>query len=275
MTLSPYYLVLALLLPLFAAPSMAEQSYLQPKLKFCVEDTEFPPFNYFKRIDGEKGESSGYDVDLLKLVFEPSGIEYEVLALPWRRCLKEVREGMLDGVMSASLNPQREKDYFHSDAYYYLNPSYFYLRSDFPDGLEIQALSELETHGNICGIKGFNYINFGWVNLTRLYEINEIAHLPTMLQKKRCRFFLARKETLAGTLALNHLYRFERLLGRSTVPNLKPEPFHMLISRKSSSAELINKLFNDKVKQLTLSGELEKLLDHHLHELRLNAKNND
>ncbi len=274
MTFSPYYLVLALLLQLFATPSMAEQSYLQPKLKFCVEDTEFPPFNYFQRIDGEKGKSNGYDIDLLKLVFEPLGIEYEVIALPWRRCLKEVNEGIIDGVMSASLNPQRAKDYFYSDAYYYLNPSYFYLKSDFPDGLEIQALSDLESYGNICGIKGFNYLNFGWINLTRLYEINEISSLPTMLQKKRCRFFLARKETLAGTLAINQLHQFEQLLGRSTVPNLQPEPFHMLISRKSVSAELIKKRFDEKVKQLTLNNELDKLLEHHLNELRLSANKN-
>ncbi|WP_299798258.1 ABC transporter substrate-binding protein [uncultured Shewanella sp.] len=275
MTLRPYSLVFALLFSMLTAPSAAEQSEVLPRLKFCVEDTEFPPFNYFKRIDGEKGESAGYDVDLLKLVFEPSGIEYKVVALPWRRCLKEASEGIIDAVMSASLNPQRAKEYFHSDAYYYLNPSYFYLRTDFPDGLDIQALSELESHGNICGIKGFNYVNFGWINLTKLYEINEISSLPTMLEKKRCRFFLARKETLAGTLALNNLHRFERLLGRSTVPNLKPEPFHMLISRRSAAAGLIQNLFNEKVKQLNQSGELEKLLEQHLHELRLNARNND
>ncbi|AQS38273.1 amino acid ABC transporter substrate-binding protein, PAAT family [Shewanella psychrophila] len=261
-----------LLFGLLVSSPMAEQDYLQPKLRFCVESTEFPPFNYFKRVKGLKTEPSGYDVDLLRLVFEPAGIEYQVIALPWRRCLKEVYDGIVDGAMSASLNPQRKRDYLPSAPYYHLNPSYFYLKFNYPDGLKISSMSELEERGKVCGIVGFNYLNFGWSNLDKLYEINDISQLPIMLQKNRCQFFLARKETLAGTLAINKMHNLDKLLNGQVVPDSQPEPFHMLVSKKSAYGNLINPLFNKKVLELRKNGDLDRLLEYHLNELRKGAK---
>ncbi|MPY25473.1 amino acid ABC transporter substrate-binding protein [Shewanella psychropiezotolerans] len=266
------WIISALLFGFVISAPLAEQDYLQPKLKFCVESTEFPPFNYFKRVKGKKTESSGYDVDLLKQVFEPAGIEYQVIVLPWRRCLKEVYEGIVDAAMSASLNPQRIRDYIPSAPYYHITPSYFYLEFNYPDGLDISNLSELDKLGKVCGIVGFNYLNFGWDSLDKLYEINDISQLPTMLQKSRCRFFLARKETFAGTLAINNMYYLGELLTGKVVPNSQPEPFHMLVSKKSAYGNLINQLFNKKVLELRKSGELDRLLEYHLNELRKGAK---
>lgn len=266
------WIISTLLFGLLSFSPMAEQAYLQPKLIFCVESTEFPPFNYFKRVKGQKTESSGYDIDLLKRVFEPAGIEYQVIDLPWRRCLKEVNEGIVDAVMSASLNPQRIRDYIPSAPYYHITPNYFYLKYNYPDGLDISNLNELDKLGKVCGIAGFNYLNFGWDSLDKLYEINDISQLPTMLHKSRCRFFLARKETFAGTLAINNMNNLSELLSGQAVPNSQPEPFHMLVSKKSAFGNLINQLFNKKVLELRKSGELERLLEFHLNELRKGAE---
>ncbi|QLE83986.1 amino acid ABC transporter substrate-binding protein [Shewanella sp. Scap07] len=261
-------LIVLAILSLSLPNASAEQEFIKPNLTFCVEDTEFPPYNYFERVNGNKQATQGYDVDILAEVFAETGIEYKIVALPWRRCLKEVREGLIDAAMSASLNPQRQRDYVATQAYYALTPSYFYLQSDYPDSPDISHLDQLLTLGHICGIKGFNYRNFGLTQLQQIDEINDLAHLPDMLKRNRCEFFLARKETLLGTLAVNKLHEFDSLIQSQPVPNVRLEPFHMLISRKSAYSHIIEEQFNRIVSELQQSGETDKILQRHLNKLK-------
>ncbi len=242
-----------------ALPALATAS-----VTICVENTEFPPFNYFDRNQSMEPRSIGYDIDILNLAFGQSVLSHKVIALPWNRCLKEVKQGTVDAAMSASLNSERRRDYLISAPYYYLTPSYYYLKSDFPKGVEVQRLEELNHYGSVCGIKNFNYENFGLKPDFHLFQIRSLAHLPEMLTKKRCQFFLARKETLSGTLAINKMEDFYTRLAGITAPNAKPEPFYMLISKNSPHKETIKQLFDAKVDSLNKQGKLRPLLEHHL-----------
>lgn len=244
-------------------------TYAAKSLSFCVENTEFPPFNYFERQNGHKKmQSDGYDIDILALTFQPLDIKYKVIALPWRRCLKAVKLGLIDGAMSASLNPQRRADYHTSDAYYFLTPSFFYLKNTFSEQNVIENMHDLSGLGSVCGIQGFNYVNFGWNSTEQLHEIKSLSQLPSMLAKKRCSFFLARQETLSGILALNQMHEFEGTIIGRKVPNALPEPFHMLVSRKSKHTELILSSFNQRIAELKTTNQLEGLLQKHLDKLK-------
>ncbi len=239
------------------------------KLSFCVENTEFPPFNYFERIDGIKQkQSAGYDIDILALTFKPIDVPYQVIALPWRRCLKSVKLGLIDAAMSASLNPERRADYLTSDAYYFLTPSFFYLDQTFTEQEVSANIENLNKLGAVCGIQGFNYVNFGWSNSEELNEIKELSLLPSMLAKKRCSFFLARKETLAGILALNDMNALEDSLIGKPIPHALPEPFHMLVSRRSKHAQFILQHFNQQIASLRTQEQLQPLLEKHLKQLQ-------
>jgi len=238
------------------------------KLRFCVEETEYPPFNYFIRQNGIKTSTlSGYDIDLLERTFKPIGIAYEVLALPWIRCLKDVQNGSIDAAMSASLNRQRATDYIPSIAYYYLTPSYFYLKAEFETPFRIDDINQLADLGTVCGINGFNYQNFGWRKETPISEIRTLQHLPEMLLKRRCKFFLARKEILAGTLALAQAGELPNTLASQVSPNSGKEPFHMLISKRSNYKDMIAKEFNRKVQEMQANHQLEDLYQRHLQQL--------
>ncbi len=238
------------------------------KLRFCVEETEYPPFNYFIRQDGIKTSTlSGYDIDLLEQTFKPIGIDYEVLALPWLRCLKDVHNGSIDAAMSASLNRQRATDYTPSVAYYYLTPSYFYLKAELEPQFHIKDINQLADFGTVCGIKGFNYDNFGWHHDTPISEINSLHHLPEMLLKHRCKFFIARKEILAGTLALAQAGELPKTLTSQPSPNTQQEPFYMLISKRSAHKDLIAREFNRQVKAMRDNHQLEALYQYHIQKL--------
>uniref|UniRef100_Q0HQF7 ABC-type amino acid transport/signal transduction systems periplasmic component/domain-like protein n=1 Tax=Shewanella sp. (strain MR-7) TaxID=60481 RepID=Q0HQF7_SHESR len=263
------YPLIALLCVILLSPAAHGTDELSPfRLRFCVEDTEYPPFNYFIRQDGIKTSTlSGYDIDLLERTFKPIGIDYEVQALPWLRCLKDVQNGSIDAAMSASLNRQRATDYIPSVAYYYLTPSYFYLKAELDTQFHINDINQLADFGTVCGIKGFNYDNFGWRKETPINEINSLHHLPEMLLKHRCKFFIARKEILAGTLALTQAGELPKALTSQVSPNSEREPFYMLISKRSDHKDLIASEFNRQVKLMQDSHQLETLYQFHIQKL--------
>lgn len=263
------YPLIALLCVILLSPAAHGADELSPlRLRFCVEETEYPPFNYFIRQDGIKTSTlSGYDIDLLERTFKPIGIDYEVQALPWLRCLKDVQNGSIDAAMSASLNRQRATDYIPSIAYYYLTPSYFYLKAELDPQFHINDINQLADFGTVCGIKGFNYDNFGWRKETPISEINSLQHLPEMLLKHRCKFFIARKEILAGSLALTQSGELPKTLTSKVSPNTQQEPFYMLISKRSANKDLIAREFNRQVQAMRDSHQLEALYQFHIQKL--------
>jgi hypothetical protein len=57
----------------------AQTTSLSAPLKFCIEDTEFLPFNYFVRENGKPTSvSDGYDIELLSLAFASKNLSYQV-----------------------------------------------------------------------------------------------------------------------------------------------------------------------------------------------------
>ncbi|MCE2570867.1 substrate-binding periplasmic protein [Motilimonas eburnea] len=230
---------------------------------FCVEATEYPPFNYQQRHQQTSDQWVGYDIDVLKRVFIPAKVDYRIIPLPWLRCLKEVERGEIDGAMSASLNPRRQSLYLATQPYYHLTPSYYYLKSAFPHGVNIKQARDLLNLGSVCGIDGFNYDNFGFSPSDAIYRIKALFQLPKMLEQGRCHFFLARQEVFSATLVLNRLTHLEDKLAAQVMPDTKPEPFHILISRQSRHKEQLLSLLNSKIEAMRQSGKLKRLLHYH------------
>lgn len=122
---------------------------------FCGDKAGWPPYTY------EDGDTlKGYDLDVLKKIFEPYSLSYRVHMLPWRRCLEMVKEGAFDVALSASGNSERAVTYRMSQPYYFVTPSYIYLKSRFPDGLNIPP-AEITRQYKVCGLRGYSYHSFG------------------------------------------------------------------------------------------------------------------
>ncbi|MCE9791528.1 transporter substrate-binding domain-containing protein [Shewanella indica] len=230
-------------------------------LKICVEESEFPPFNYFSRIDGRKSHNSdGYDIQLLYRLFTPPRWQLHIIALPWPRCMLEVELGKIDAAMSASANPERRRKFLLSRSYYHLTPGVVFLKQSFPKGLRFNSLTELTRIGTVCGIRGFNYHHFGWNNSLPLSLSKDLPLIPELLQRGRCDFFLARLEVFSGTLKLMKRNPQDFGLATQAVPHTRPEPFYMLVSRQSPHKMALLEEFNSGVTLLEKSGELQLLL---------------
>jgi polar amino acid transport system substrate-binding protein len=68
-------------------------------LKLCHEDISQPPWAMSDR--------SGLSFDLLAKVEKVTGEQFRYIGRPWRRCLEELRLGLVDGVVGAGDSPER------------------------------------------------------------------------------------------------------------------------------------------------------------------------
>lgn len=259
MKLIYYYLLLSGLLPMLSLARTAE--FNGNTIIFCVEDGEWPPFNFIKRQNGQKTqESVGYDIDVVTTILSEYKIKAEFVIRPWKRCLKQTKNGLFQVALSASTSQQRKRDYLLSAAYYSLTPSYFYLKKKFSNELSIKNAVELKKHGKICGRHGYNYVNFGLKNTDVQMGSKTYKNLVEMTLKGRCDIFLARLETFSGISLIGEDLNTAQIFAHAPIPNAKPESFHMLISRNYKYAEQLKRLLDSGIRKLKRTGQLQAIL---------------
>jgi len=178
--------------------------------------------------------------------------------IPWKRCLQNVTNGTMDVALSASGNMERKTTYRMSDAYYQVTPSYIYLKTRFPDGLQVTAEQASEQY-KICGLRGYSYDSFGLPTAQVETTSNTFRQLFNKTAAGRCDLFLARFEILVGfELIGNPLLTSQ--WGHSPVPDIPPDSFHMLVSRNIPDSEDIQNILNKGILELGQSGQLDQIL---------------
>ncbi len=251
-----------ILMSLFSIDSFSQPLALNGKtVIFCVEDGEWPPFNFTKRVNEQKTSVTlGYDIDVIEMIFSEYGIKAEFVILPWKRCLLRTQKGVYQAVPSASNSPQRAKDYLMTEAYYTMTPSYFYLKEKYPDGLTINNASELKKQGKICGRHGYNYVNFGLKNNDVCMGSKTYQSLVDMTLKGRCDIFLARYEAFLGLSFIGQDFISDRRFGHAPIPNVEPEKFYIMISRNFKYAHELKTILDSGILKLKDSGKLQEAL---------------
>jgi polar amino acid transport system substrate-binding protein len=67
-------------------------------------------------------------------------------------------------VFGGGLNEVRRENYLTTKQYYSVVPTYFYKKKTFPEGIDPKSSTDFTSAGHLCGVKGFNYVNFGLKN---------------------------------------------------------------------------------------------------------------
>ena len=241
-------------------------------LRFCAGTHEWPPYYYFKRTDGEiSNQIEGFDIDLFKEVFSRNNIPYTVELVFWKRCLAEGKKGKLyDVVFGGGLNDQRRADYVTTRGYYSVVPSYFYLKEQFPSGVQAKTPTDLKKNGSLCGVRGFNYANFGQNNDDIDMGAKTYSKLVDKTLRNRCKISFVRYEILAGWGSLlGKDFIGNNKLTFKPVPDNPEESFHLMISKNYKYANELKVFFESEVQKLKLSGKFKSMLS------KYNNNNND
>lgn len=79
-------------------------------VKLCTVD--WPPFTI---VEKGSGKISGIHVDITKEIFKRIDLNVEIQSVPWKRCLKMVEDGQLDGVFAVSYKEDRARYLLYPD----------------------------------------------------------------------------------------------------------------------------------------------------------------
>lgn len=233
-------------------------------VRTCGDGAGWPPYTYFKRVDGEKTkEIMGYDVDVLNAIGAKHGITFTVSMPPWKRCLQQTQKGKRFQIaLSASYSQERDKTYLMTRRYYTTTAHYFYSKKTYPDGL-ILTNREAFIKYKLCGLYGYNYEGFGISN----DQLDQGAMtLPAVIKKThqgRCDLFFERYEILAGFSTIGEKY-LDETLGHAPVPGKIADDFYMLISRKYEHRQNLKKILDAGFIELERTDQLRQILAKHM-----------
>ncbi len=79
-------------------------------------ESAFPPFEFF---DSQKGEITGFDIDLIKLLGQQAGFDVEIVQMGFDAIIPAMMTGTVDaGIAGFSITPERAKKVLFSNPYY-------------------------------------------------------------------------------------------------------------------------------------------------------------
>lgn len=231
------YCAFILLWVCVAFPAMAHVNGDNSLLHVCGDAIDWPPYTY---IDGN--DVKGEDVETLAELLPELGYTFDITMTSWTRCLRGTKAGDFQLAVSASYNKERAEHFLYTTWYYQITPYYVYSTKRFPQGLTIDAVSDLEQY-KVCGIHGYNYSDFQLSNIDQ-YTVNTFESI-TELQKQHCDVFLSWDEILSG---IKNAWGIDYIQGNivaKPVPNMQKHKFHMLISKQFPQAKALQAALND------------------------------
>ena len=257
-------LIIALFLSQAVAPmAVADTSHAtvpdknRKQVLFCGDKAGWPPYTY------EDGNTlKGYDLDVLAEIFNSSGLNYDVIMLPWRRCLEMVKQGLIDVALSASGTQERAIIYRMTQPYYYVTPSYIHLKSRFPQGVRTPP-TEVTRQYKVCGLRGYSYHSFGLPPEDVETTSRTFAQLFNKTAAGRCDILLGRYEILVG-FSLTGQPLITDKWQHSPVPGIEVDDFRMLVSRAIDDSVELHQMLNRRIAEMRDSDELDRLLQPYL-----------
>jgi polar amino acid transport system substrate-binding protein len=229
----------------------------------CDDGAEWPPYTYYQRVDGKPTDAIvGFSIDVIDRIFDKRGIAHQVTLLPWKRCMVEVAAGKnYHMFLSGGRNPERERTYHISEAYYQMHPGYLYSEKQHPDGLAITNRKDL-TKYRVCGIHGYNYVVFGLPEDQVDTGTSDYESLVKKLLTGRCDLSVDRLEILLGFKAIGKDFINHPDLVYEVIPGEPAEPFHMMFTKNALGRNL-KQIVDEGIQELKGSGELEAIMENY------------
>jgi polar amino acid transport system substrate-binding protein len=236
-------------------------SLVAQTIGICDGDTEWPPYAYFKRVDGNKtGEVIGFSIDVVREVLNENGYELTVdKRLPWSRCLRSVNEGKdFQMVINATYSEDRARMFHISEPYYSLQMGYFYSKQAHPDGLDIQNPSDVNRY-TICGILGFSY-DHEWLDAGRIDQgARTYAQVLEKIRRNRCDLFLEYYDVVAGLSKVGEDLLAGSDIGWKPLLGVEPDKHYIMVSKQFAEGGKLIEVINNGLAELKASGKLEAL----------------
>jgi len=216
----------------------------QQQIYIVAED--FPPFGTSRPGEGAYAR----DYDLVRRIFKEIGFDANIAFLPWKRALRDIKEGRAAGILSCSRTQERAKYmYFRTPTSHFTN-GFFYLADrglpkpqTFKDVTSYDVAS-IEGHANLTQLR-----NAGLEPLTA----NDTKSALLMLEAGRFDYLYLNHE-----ITMTHLRKSE-LAARVLFSPISSEDVFFCFSKQYPQIEKIMDSFEKKLHDFRTKGTLQPL----------------
>lgn len=245
----------SLLVLLFLAGS--GNAYCASPLRFCYEDVAQPPWTM--------PDGSGVTLDLLRRVQQRQNENFELLPMPWKRCIEEVRIGTMDAMDASADTPERREFSMvptlpdgRGDPSAALMTENFNLYFRIGSGVTWDGQTLVVPHGPVITPRGY-YV--AALLQQRGFTVSESAKssedgLRMLAQGSADAALLQGRE---AELTCANDPRFRNLVAEARIP-YAVLPLYLMVGRKVFDADpkRINRIWND-IRAVLASAEYKKI----------------
>ncbi len=211
---------------------------------------DWPPYY------GAEMEDNGVITVIVKAAFEKVGHNASIKFMPWKRALKETKEGIYDVAMGGYHTEERAKTYLFSDPFYDIDVGFVALKT-----AGITNYSKLED------LKKYKIgISRGWANSKEFDEADFLNKEEATNQIINIRKLFKKRIDML-TIAFG-IFRYEvsKMKEHSVddvafvQPPLSKNSLYLLVSRAKSDHAKIAEDFNKGLKTIKEDGSYDKIL---------------
>jgi len=216
---------------------------------------------------GKNLHNKGYVHELVVEAFKRSGVRADIKFFTWARAFRLVEQGLRDGLFPEYYDESRLKNFVFSDSFLG-GPVGLYKRKDSnisysvnPQSNQTKALKALEQYrfGVVRGY--FNTKAFDDAKFLKKFETkNDERNLKKLYYGDVDLIFID-KYVAKHILLYKHQHFLTEL--EFMEPPLEIKQLHIGFSKKAKGYQTKCEAFNNGLKQLKASGELDKIFDRH------------
>jgi polar amino acid transport system substrate-binding protein len=238
-----------------ARPAAAE---VPGRLRACGDANEWPPFTFFKRVDGRKTEiPTGFSVEFLAALLKAAGRTVAIDMLPWNRCVLLGARGDYDVLFDGFDSAERRRDFAFTQPLYAVRAIGFYRRQEPPPALHGPAdFSRI----SVCGVLGYNYEPAGIPGASITTRARSLEGAARMLQAGHCDLLPTFLEVAraVGQVGGHDLFA-DPSLASIALPGAAPIEYHLIVSRAVPYRDELVALLDRGIAAMTRSGEAGRL----------------
>lgn len=256
-----YFLLPVFALFLLLQTAHAEENAIGP-IAICEDDTEVFPMTYYSRESNRKDNKLiGFTVELIERIFYKHKISWDIVLIPWSRCLHEVKKGKkYQMLLNAVSNEQRRRDYYFTGPHFEAKNFYFYAKEKYPNGLPINSPADLSNYV-LGGVYGYDQTVFGIKEEQVLIHSKSLPKLIQMMYLGRFDVFMAGSDAVPWMRKAFPELNIDTRLGYAPLKETEGTYFHMMLSKQWPQAKKVQTLLNKEMALMQESGEWQTLLD--------------
>lgn len=223
-----------------------KNSIAETKKPATMACSSFPPYKIESKGTGPKG----IDVDIMIEVFALAGREVNYKFYPWKRAVKLVEQGKVDGLCGCSYHPDRNEHFLFSDILGQLSQGVFL--SDDANLRNFNSVADLKGL-SVASVRGYAVHKELIENDIKAYEATNDNDLLTLLENGRVDAIYSYRDTVLFAIANRGKS------GHITYRELVSHPYYFCISKKSDQAQSIVEDLNQGLRTIRHNGLYDKI----------------